>query len=813
MQPVTRTQYAEATGRPRTTERDILRGLIERGHVREYPNPRDGRSTLLELTPEGQAIFDGASPPSSGRSTGSTPRSRGAPRARGSRAPRPARGAGAGGGGRDGGDVAWSVQGEDRRETDSGIEIKPVYTAEDVAGLEPEPPGELPLHARAVPGHVPGAAVDDPAVRGLRVGRGDERALPLPARPRADRALGRVRPPDAARLRLGRPARARRGGADRRRDRLDRGHGVLFDGIPLDDRLDVDDDQRAGGAAPAPLRARRRGPGRRRRRSCAARCRTTSSRSTCARGNYIYPPRPSMRITTDLFAYCAERLPNWNTISISGYHIREAGATAVQELAFTLANGIAYCQAAVDAGLSLDDFGARLSFFFNAHNHFFQEVAKFRAARRLWAEIMRERFGATNPKAQALRFHAQTGGSTLTAQQPENNVVRVAVQALAAVCGGAQSIHTNAFDEALALPTARSARIALRTQQILANEAGGDRHGRPARRRLLHRGDDRRARGARAASCSSGSTSSAARSRRSSRSSSSARSRTRRSATSRRSSPASASSSASTATRRPRRRTWSCSASTRPRSSGSSSGRRACGPSATPRRREAALEEVRRVARGTEKLLPPMREALRVRGTVGEICGVAPRRVGNVRLAARLDVIVGRSPASGRRPPPSTQAVTSAAGVTSNARLSTSTPGGAIRVPASSATSSAARRSTGISAPVGVAGSSVDTGRRDVERDRVVRARAPPARRCRPCWRRRRWRRCGRRRRRPRRPRRPPSAPAAITSATSRNGMPSRASSHAVSRAPWSTGRVSSTQTLGSRPCSCAARITPIAVP
>jgi methylmalonyl-CoA mutase N-terminal domain/subunit len=192
-----------------------------------------------------------------------------------------------------------------------------------------------------------------------------------------------------------------------------------------------------------------------------------------ARGNYIFPPRPSMRLTTDLFAYCAERIPRWNTISISGYHIREAGSTAVQELAFTLANGIAYCQAAVDAGLSPDEFGSRLSFFFNAHNHFFQEVAKFRAARRLWARIMRERFGATNPKAQALRFHAQTGGSTLTAQQPENNVVRVAVQALSAVCGGAQSIHTNGFDEALALPTERSARIALRTQQLLAHEGGG----------------------------------------------------------------------------------------------------------------------------------------------------------------------------------------------------------------------------------------------------------------------------------------------------------------------------------------------------
>jgi methylmalonyl-CoA mutase N-terminal domain/subunit len=192
-----------------------------------------------------------------------------------------------------------------------------------------------------------------------------------------------------------------------------------------------------------------------------------------ARGNYIFPPRPSMRITTDLFAYCAERIPKWNTISISGYHIREAGSTAVQELAFTLANGIAYCEAAVDAGLSPDAFGERLSFFFNAHNHFFQEVAKFRAARRLWARIMRERFGATNPKAWALRFHAQTGGSTLTAQQPDNNVVRVAVQALSAVCGGAQSIHTNGYDEALALPSEHAVHIALRTQQLLAHEAGG----------------------------------------------------------------------------------------------------------------------------------------------------------------------------------------------------------------------------------------------------------------------------------------------------------------------------------------------------
>ena len=266
-----------------------------------------------------------------------------------------------------------------------------------------------------------------------------------------------------------------------------------------------------------------------------------------ARGNYIFPPRPSMRLTTDLFAYCAERLPSWNTISISGYHIREAGASAAQELAFTLSNGIAYCEAAIAAGLSPDEFGERLSFFFNAHNHFFQEVAKFRAARRLWAEIMRERFGATNPRATALRFHAQTGGSTLTAQQPENNIVRVAIQALSAVCGGAQSIHTNSFDEALALPSERAARIALRTQQILAHEAGGTDTADPLGGAYFIEALTDRARGEGARAHASGSTSSAGPSPRSSRDSSRRRSKPRRSATRRRSSPASASSSASTA--------------------------------------------------------------------------------------------------------------------------------------------------------------------------------------------------------------------------------------------------------------------------
>ncbi len=191
-----------------------------------------------------------------------------------------------------------------------------------------------------------------------------------------------------------------------------------------------------------------------------------------ARGTYIFPPRPSMRLITDVFQFCQRQVPRWNTISISGYHIREAGSTAVQEVAFTLADGIAYVQAALDAGLDVDGFARQLSFFFNAHNNFLEEIAKFRAARRLWARIMRHRFGALNPRSWKLRFHTQTGGSTLTAQQPENNVVRVTLQALAAVLGGTQSLHTNSMDEALWLPTEKSVRVALRTQQIIAYESG-----------------------------------------------------------------------------------------------------------------------------------------------------------------------------------------------------------------------------------------------------------------------------------------------------------------------------------------------------
>src|SRR5947208_4910213 len=361
---------------------------------------------------------------------------------------------------------------EDRRETDSGIEVKPVYTEEDVAGLGLELPGEFPFTRGPYEDMYRGrpwtlrqyagfASAEETNARFRylleRGQHGLSVAVDLPTQLGYDsddaRAAGEV----------GRTGVAIDSIADME---------LLLHGIPLDE---VSTSMTIN--APAALLlllyelvAEKQGVP-------AAGLRGTVQndilKEYVARGNYIFPPRPSMRITTDLFAYCAERIPRWNTISISGYHIREAGSTAVQELAFTLANGIAYCQAAVDAGLSPDAFGERLSFFFNAHNHFFQEVAKFRAARRLWARIMRERFGATNPKAWALRFHAQTGGSTLTAQQPDNNIVRVAVQALSAVCGGAQSIHTNGYDEALALPSERAVHIALRTQQLLAHEAGG----------------------------------------------------------------------------------------------------------------------------------------------------------------------------------------------------------------------------------------------------------------------------------------------------------------------------------------------------
>jgi len=359
----------------------------------------------------------------------------------------------------------------DRRETDSGIELKPVYTAEE-APDELELPCEFPFTRGPYPDMYRGrpwtmrqyagfASAEETNARFLYLlehgQTGLSVAFDLPTQ------LGYDSDDPRSEGEVGRTGVAIDSIADME---------LLLDGIPL---ADVSTSMTIN--APAALLlllyelvAEEQGVA-----SSALRGTVQNDilKEYCARGNYIFPPRPSMRLTTDLFAYCAERIPKWNTISISGYHIREAGSTAVQELAFTLANGIAYTEAAIAAGLSPDELGERLSFFFNAHNHFFQEVAKFRAARRLWARIMLERFGATNPKAQALRFHAQTGGSTLTAQQPENNIVRVAIQALSAVAGGAQSIHTNGYDEALALPTERSAKIALRTQQILAHEAGG----------------------------------------------------------------------------------------------------------------------------------------------------------------------------------------------------------------------------------------------------------------------------------------------------------------------------------------------------
>jgi methylmalonyl-CoA mutase N-terminal domain/subunit len=359
----------------------------------------------------------------------------------------------------------------DRRLLDSGIEVKPLYRAADAPPVEPEAPGIFPFTRgpyremyRSRPWTIrqyagfASAEESNERYRYLleRGQTGLSVAFDLPTQ------LGYDSDDPEAEGEVGRTGVAIDSIADMQ---------LLLDGIPLDE---VSTSMTIN--APAAmllvlyeLVAEGQGvPG----SALRGTVQNDILKEYVARGNYIFPPRPSMRLTTDLFAYCEERIPHWNTISISGYHIREAGSTAAQELAFTLANGIAYCEAAVVAGLAPDAFGARLSFFFNAHNDFFQEVAKFRAARTLWAQIMRDRFGATTEKAQALRFHAQTGGSTLTAQQPENNIVRVAIQALAAVAGGAQSLHTNSFDEALALPSEHAATIALRTQQILMHEAG-----------------------------------------------------------------------------------------------------------------------------------------------------------------------------------------------------------------------------------------------------------------------------------------------------------------------------------------------------
>ena len=378
---------------------------------------------------------------------------------------------------KDGADLSVApVVGPDdpRRFTDSGIEIKPLYEAADVAdGLEERlgEPGDFPFTRgphremyrkqlwtmRQYAGYASAKESNERYKYLLAHGStGLSMAFDLPTQLGLDsddpRCLGEV---------------GRTGVAI---DTLD-DMRTAFDGIPLDEVSTsmtinapasvllllyqlVGEEQ---GVAPEKLRGT---------------VQNDILKEYIARGNFIYPPGPSMRLTTDLFAYCAEHVPRWNTVSISGYHFREKGCSAVQEVAFTLANGMAYVQAALDAGLAVDAFAPRLAFFFNGHNNVFQEVAKFRAARRIWAETMRDRFGAQNPKSMMIRFHTQTGGVTLTAQQPVNNIVRVALQAFAAVSGGTQSLHTNGYDEALALPSERAAKIALRTQQIIAHESG-----------------------------------------------------------------------------------------------------------------------------------------------------------------------------------------------------------------------------------------------------------------------------------------------------------------------------------------------------
>jgi methylmalonyl-CoA mutase N-terminal domain/subunit len=368
-----------------------------------------------------------------------------------------------------------TASGADERRTDSGIDVRPLYTADDLDGWEPEAklgrPGEPPYTRGIYPRMYRdrlwtmrqyagfGTAEETNARFKFLLAAGQTGlscAFDLPTQmgydsdhPRAEGEVGKV------------------GVAIDSIDDMRR----LLDGLPLDK---VTTSMTINATASIllllyQLVAEEQGvPS----SALGGTIQNDLLKEYIARGTYIYPPRPSMRIITDVFAYCRENLPQWNTISISGYHIREAGSTAVQEIAFTLANGVAYVQAAIDAGLAVDEFAPRLSFFWNGHNNFFEEVAKFRAARRMWYRIMTERFGAKDERSKLLRFHTQTGGSTLTAQQPEVNIVRTTVQALAAVLGGTQSLHTNSFDEALGLPTERAAKIALRTQQVIGHESG-----------------------------------------------------------------------------------------------------------------------------------------------------------------------------------------------------------------------------------------------------------------------------------------------------------------------------------------------------
>ncbi len=366
---------------------------------------------------------------------------------------------------------------DEERRTDSGIEMRPVYTADDLAasGFEAErdlgQPGEYPFTRGVYPtmyrsrlwtmrqyaGMATAAETNERFRYLLAQGQtGISVAFDLPTQmgldsdhPRAEGEVGKT------------------GVAIDSVDDMAR----LLEGIPLDR---VSTSMTINATAPIllllyELVAEEHGVGA---SEISGTVQNDILKEYAARGTYIYPPGPSMRLITDLFAYCGQRVPRWNTISISGYHMREAGSTAAQEIAFTLADGIAYVQAALDAGLDIDEFAPRLSFFFACHMHFFEEVAKFRAARRMWARIMRERFASKDPRSWMLRFHTQTGGATLTAQQPEVNIVRTALEALAAVLGGAQSLHTNSYDEALALPTEHSATIALRTQQVIGYETG-----------------------------------------------------------------------------------------------------------------------------------------------------------------------------------------------------------------------------------------------------------------------------------------------------------------------------------------------------
>ena len=362
-----------------------------------------------------------------------------------------------------------------RRATDSGIELKPVYSPEDLEGFDPERdlgrPGEPPFTRGVYPSMYLGRLWTMRQYAGMATAAetnarfryllehgqtGLSVAFDLPTQmgldsdhPRAEGEVGKT------------------GVAIDSVEDMAR----LLDGIPLDR---VSTSMTINATAPILLLLYELVA---EERSVAASelsgtVQNDLLKEYAARGTYIYPPKPSMRLITDLFAYCGERIPRWNTISISGYHMREAGATAVQEVAFTLANGIAYVQAAIHAGLAVVEFAPRLSFFFACHMHFFEEIAKFRAARRMWSKIMAERFGAKDPRSLMLRFHTQTGGATLTAQQPENNIVRTALEALSAVLGGTQSLHTNSFDEALALPTEHAAKLALRTQQVIGLETG-----------------------------------------------------------------------------------------------------------------------------------------------------------------------------------------------------------------------------------------------------------------------------------------------------------------------------------------------------